>query len=445
MTFDKPYRPEETCFVIGPLGQPESDTRRISDAVLRIAIEPAAREHGLRPLRSDKISTPGNITSDVIVHLMNDRLVVADLSGFNPNVFYELGIRHAFGKPVILLMQTGQGLPFNVYGLRAISYDPKDPNSLANACDELREQAAATLTDSYVPHSPVQVAVNLLDLRMHADSADPVGELIRAMNTQLEALRNDLLDVRQHLVRPEDLKDALPLAYRDHAEQLFRRYSAELELLRAVREAGITGVFKRRQAAIRTFARALDEEAKEIVVIGSSLFGLLQKPDFKDIADKLRFKREAANATVKFMLTHPIFADFRATQEMRSSSHIGGEVIKSLRILREWGVPSSNVRLYLGTPTCFAIKTGRAMLINPYPYVSVSYESPCILLEAAENASGTSGYFFEEFSDRHFRAWDTELAVPIQDYDATIAHLESQLQSYDELVANIIQRGKQVS
>lgn len=436
--------PEESCFVICPLGQSGSETRSRSDAVLRIAIAPAAAQHGLRALRSDKIATPGNITADVIGHLLNDKLVIADLSGSNPNVFYELGIRHASGKPVILLMQAGEALPFNVFGLRAISYDPKDPNSLANACDELKAQLTETLRDAHVPNSPVHLAKSLMDLGKQSGSTDPTRDLIRAMNTQLESLHNELLDVRQHLVRPEDLKDGLPAAYRDHVEQLLRRYSSELDLLRSVREAGITGVFKRRQAAIRAFSRALDEEAKEIVVIGSSLYGLLQKPDFKEIAEKLRFKQRAAGASVKFMLTHPIFADFRATQETRSASQIGGEVIKSLKILKEWDVSPASVRLYLGTPTCFAIKTTRAMLLNPYPYVSVSYESPCVLLETSENLSGTSGYFFEEFNDRHFRAWDTELAVPVQNYDLTINSLARQLPVYDDLVKSIIARGKSI-
>ncbi len=117
-------------------------------------------------------------------------------------------------------------------------------------------------------------------------------------------------------------------------------------------------------------------------------------------------------------------------------------MVSSLRALKSWNVPPSHVRLYLGTPTCFVIKTTRAMLINPYPYVSVSYESPCLLVESSESASGVAGYFFEEFNDRHLRAWDTELAVPVRDYDGTIAYLEQQLQSYNTAVTQILEQGK---
>ena len=64
-------------------------------------------------------------------------------------------------------------------------------------------------------------------------------------------------------------------------------------------------------------------------------------------------------------------------------------------------VPPQNVRLYLGTPTCFAIKTTRQMLINPYPYISVSFDSPCLHVEySITSGVDRPGYFFDEFNSR---------------------------------------------
>jgi hypothetical protein len=146
---------------------------------------------------------------------------------------------------------------------------------------------------------------------------------------------------------------------------------------------------------------------------------------------------------VKFLLTHPIVADFRSSQENRRPTEIGVEIIRSLETLKGWGTDAGNVRLYLGTPTCFAIKTTRQMLINPYPYISVSYDSPCLLLEySPESGADRPSYFFDEFNARHFGAWDTELAVHVDDYDRVIGQCREMLSSWSKSVDELISRGK---
>lgn len=80
---------DKICFVIAPIGEPESDTRKRSDQILRYLISPAAEEYGYKALRVDQISKPGIIdTTQVIQHVVDDPLVVADLTDRNPNVFY---------------------------------------------------------------------------------------------------------------------------------------------------------------------------------------------------------------------------------------------------------------------------------------------------------------------------------------------------------------------
>lgn len=87
------------------------------------------------------------------------------------------------------------------------------------------------------------------------------------------------------------------------------------------------------------------------------------------------------------------------------------------------------------------MKTTRAMLINPYPYIAVSFESPCFLVEQTESHAG-SPYFFDEFSSRHFGAWDTDMAVPIRNYDSTIRHLQDKLHEFAKSALDIIGKGK---
>src|SRR5262245_40370896 len=93
--------PLKPCFVIAPIGEPTSETRRRSDQVFRHIIQPAAEACGYRAQWALDMSDPGTITHHVIDRLQNDPMVIADLTGHNANVFYELAIRHAVRKPLV--------------------------------------------------------------------------------------------------------------------------------------------------------------------------------------------------------------------------------------------------------------------------------------------------------------------------------------------------------
>lgn len=188
-------------------------------------------------------------------------------------------------------------------------------------------------------------------------------------------------------------------------------------------QAGIIAACRSRSTAVNIFRRFVEDETKEIWVVGSSLKGLLHKPEYSEMADVLKSK--ASEGIVYFLMTHPAVADFRANQEARNSTEIGKEIVDSLRTLADWGVPESNVRLYKGTPTCFGIKTSVAMLLNPYPYAAVAYDSPSILLEAKE---GNAGYYYDAFEHSHFRdPWDTMVAEKITDFSVAIETLNNKL------------------
>ena len=72
--------------------------------------------------RADDIRAHQNILKDIISALAESALIVADLTGSNPNVYYELGLAHAFRKRVILLTQQVDDLPFDLRSYRVIPY-----------------------------------------------------------------------------------------------------------------------------------------------------------------------------------------------------------------------------------------------------------------------------------------------------------------------------------
>ncbi len=123
---DPTEAPRKTCFVIAPIGELGGSTRSRSDKVLRHIITPAATECGYSVVRSDRESSPGMIGSQVINHLIEDDLVIADLTDHNANVFYELAIRHVVRKPIVQIIKSDQRLPFDVIQSRTIFVDHTD-------------------------------------------------------------------------------------------------------------------------------------------------------------------------------------------------------------------------------------------------------------------------------------------------------------------------------
>jgi len=91
--------------------------------VYRDAVEPLVREIGFEPLRLDDVHSPGIIINDIINNLSESSIVLAEISEKNANVYYELGLAHALGKPTLLMAVKGTSLPFDVGPHRCIFYD----------------------------------------------------------------------------------------------------------------------------------------------------------------------------------------------------------------------------------------------------------------------------------------------------------------------------------
>jgi len=118
------------CFYITPIGDPGSEHRRHSDFMMEYIMQPAVKEFGLKVIRADQMSKPGMIGKQVIEHILRSRLVVADLSFHNPNVFYELCLRHTTRLPTLQLKREIDGIPFDLNQYRTIPIETRDPYTL---------------------------------------------------------------------------------------------------------------------------------------------------------------------------------------------------------------------------------------------------------------------------------------------------------------------------
>ena len=111
----------DSCFVVMPFAPPLGNH-------YSLIYEPAIRKAGLRPVRADDdIFATGKIMDQVWAGINAAKVLVAELTTRNPNVFYELGLAHALKKPVVLVSSNESDVPFDVRHIRVIYYDVNDP------------------------------------------------------------------------------------------------------------------------------------------------------------------------------------------------------------------------------------------------------------------------------------------------------------------------------
>ncbi len=86
-------------------------------------IQPISEEFGIQSIRADEAYGPGIIVADIARQIAEAKLVVAEITPANPNVYYEVGYAHALNKPTILIAEKGTDLPFDVSPFRVLFYE----------------------------------------------------------------------------------------------------------------------------------------------------------------------------------------------------------------------------------------------------------------------------------------------------------------------------------
>jgi len=128
---------KDKCFIITPIGDDTDPIRRHIEGIIDAALRPAL-EDKYDLVVAHRISELGSITKQIITEIYSAKLVVANLTNRNPNVMYELALRHSLGKPVIMIAEKGTPLPSDIVMERTIFYQND-----ARGVIELRESIAA--------------------------------------------------------------------------------------------------------------------------------------------------------------------------------------------------------------------------------------------------------------------------------------------------------------
>ncbi len=171
------------CFVMSSFGG-------WSDSYYNDIFAPAVRAAGLEPHRADDLFHPGVIVKDIWEYVKKSRVLVADLTGQNPNVFYELGLAHALSKPVVLVAQSLNDVPFDLRSLRVVTYvvlDPRWPETLRTDITSSLRAVLASPGDAILQPFGHPVGPD----REGMVAAD-VGSELRSLRQEFNTLRADV-------------------------------------------------------------------------------------------------------------------------------------------------------------------------------------------------------------------------------------------------------------
>ena len=222
---------EKICFVISPIGEEGSDIRERSDQILKHIITNSVEQLGYTIIRADKIAEPGIITTQIIEHIVDAELVIADLTDKNPNVFYELAIRHATRKPLVQMIKKGEIIPFDVAATRIIQFDLQSLDSVASAKEEIISQVKSLEAGKNEINNPISVS---LDLKLLKESGNIEERSLADIVEAISDLRLAVTSMDKGVASPKQLDElkqmieSLPSKLESKYEPDFRRRKRRL-------------------------------------------------------------------------------------------------------------------------------------------------------------------------------------------------------------------------
>lgn len=217
MALKKERKSEETkietprfCFTIMPFGG------WFDDYYSKI-YSPAIKNAGFESKRADDLYRPGTIINDIWTFTKDCSIVLADLTGKNPNVLYELGLAHAIAKPVILITEDISDIPFDLRALRVIEYN----KNISNWGEVLQTKITKAMEE--VVSSPLKsVLPAFLDVddSKRTRSVTKQDKEIIELTQDIDALRRELRAVSQKSLRGDNARPE-PEVAKNMLEQLF--------------------------------------------------------------------------------------------------------------------------------------------------------------------------------------------------------------------------------
>ena len=254
-----------TAFVIMPFGQD-------FDEIYEHFLVSVLTESGFAVRRADNLQNAQNIIKDIVNGIAKSDLIVADLTDSNPNVYYELGLAHALNKPVILLTQELDSLPFDLKSYRVVSYTTHFTDT-KRASRELASMAAGLVSGETEFGSPIsdflRQSVNIISPR------------------QTENLGEDEPGLLDHLAAMEEGWEQISQSITEIGSELEEYNSTTRSTTAKMKDLG-ENPNKTAARTIRTlvmgFAQRISDKAQSLS---------LQNDKYSDVLERIRIPLEA--------------------------------------------------------------------------------------------------------------------------------------------------------
>ncbi len=248
-----------SAFVVMPIRKKGSDEHRDFLALYSKFIKPVLEEHGYEVVRADEIAASGSITKDIIIRLVEADLVICDLTDLNPNVFYELGVRHTLrNRGTILILDEAKtfDIPFDLSDYRIIKFQGVNADGLGSLKDELqrfvsefRDNTALSADNpvhDWIPPTPSSQRTKkdgnrmLSGERLEGDGVGPLNpeEVISDALREAESgvLPKVLIDEAHRAVKEEDMLKFLESVQRFLSVRAFQPSEREFAELYSLAE-----------------------------------------------------------------------------------------------------------------------------------------------------------------------------------------------------------------
>ncbi|TKB99700.1 hypothetical protein [Pedobacter cryotolerans] len=208
------------CFIITPIGELNSEIYKKANGLINAVITPVLKEFGYEAIAAHQISLSGSINNQLIKKILESDLVIANLTGLNPNVMYELAIRHSARLPVVIMAEEAitPRLPFDITDQRTIFYE----DTLAGS------EAAKPILYSFVenaladekPDNPVYAAATQQNIFKDLDEGNPLSiilDRIESLSGRIGNVSksNNIITIYKDYIKlniPEIINEMVPIS-----------------------------------------------------------------------------------------------------------------------------------------------------------------------------------------------------------------------------------------
>lgn len=181
----------EECFVIMPISDPEGYNKGHFKMIYDDIFTPAIEKAGFKAYRADDNNASDIIQIKIVEKIIKSPMAICDLSNRNPNVLFELGMRQAFNKPVVLVQEEGEGKIFDVQSINTISYKKECIyRDVIDNQDKIAKALRETY-DNYKSGKSLNSLVSLMDVEPAKVSNNKMND-----NDMLKILFNEIMDLK---------------------------------------------------------------------------------------------------------------------------------------------------------------------------------------------------------------------------------------------------------